>query len=368
MMGCITLSGGYNTRDAEIGSATMAPSPATRPAWLDEAWGITVLLIALSYSMLPELLLDVVFIFTWPLAFFLAGLQSRTEPRCPACFAWRQRARRLLLPYAGWSLLAWGLWRAWSALGLVGTSEQAPGLALLGTLYAAPRGAMLAHARPLWALPALFLVQTLAHPLDTERWRTRWQMALIAALWLLGWATEAMGLRAMPWSLQSLPTLGAFYLLGRGIADWQALRISMPRLAANVLQYVFAGVVFAAAAWNGRADPALGDWGRSYPVFALGALTGIGAAYARAQSVSGLRLAAWAGRHWIALLAGGYPAILLVDAGVRACGATCDIPPWAAAFVGLAEGVLALALVSSAIWLHQSRPWSVSHRPHPTFG
>jgi len=346
----------------------MAPSPATRPAWLDEAWGITVLLIALSYSMLPALLLDVVFIFTWPLAFFLAGLESRAEPRCPACFAWRRRARRLLLPYIGWSLLAWGLWLAWRALGILETSTQASGLALLGTLYAAPRSAMLAHARPLWALPALFLVQTLVHPLDANRWRANGQIALIGSLWLLGWALEAAGLRALPWSLQSLPTLGAFYLLGQGIADWQALRISMPRLVASLVQYAFAAIVFAAAAWNGRADPALGEWGRSYPVFALGALTGIGAAFARAQSVSGLRLAAWAGRHWIALLGGSYPAVLLVDAGVRACGATCDIPAWGAAFVGLAEGILALALVSASVWLYESRPWSMSRRPNLAFG
>ena len=333
------------------------PSPA-RPAWLDYAWGIAVLLVALGYSMLPELLLDVVFIFTWPLVFFLAGFESGARPRSSGRHLIRQRARQLLLPYAGYSLLAWCLWLAWGALGLLEAPPQEPALALWGTVVATPRGALLAHARPLWALPALFVIETLTHPLDPTRWRPAWLAAATLAAWLVGWGMWLLGLTGLPWSLHALPTLGACFLLGRQAAGWRLLRGSPSRLIASLLQYAFAAVVFAAAAWNGRADAALADWGRSYPLFTLGALAGIGAAYARAASIDGLRIAAWAGRRWLALLGGCYPAVLLMGAAVRACGATCEIPAWAAALVGLAQGVLAVGLVAALVQLGRARPWS----------
>jgi len=81
-------------------------SSSMRPAWLDYAWGIAMLLVALGYAMLPELLLDVVFIFTWPLVFFLAGFESGVAPRDSGRHHVRQRAKQILLPYLGYSLLA----------------------------------------------------------------------------------------------------------------------------------------------------------------------------------------------------------------------------------------------------------------------
>ncbi len=333
-----------------------------RPAWLDYAWGIAVLLVALCYAMLPDLLLDAVFIFTWPLVFFLAGYESGVRPRSSGRHLARQQAKQLLLPYLGYSLLAWVLWMAWGVMGLLEVPPREPGLALLGTLVATPRGGMLAHARPLWALPALFLVEMLAHPVDPSRWRRGWLPAVTLAAWAVGGLLWWRGVTGLPWSLHALPTLGAFYLLGRQAPTWRWLRGAPSRLVASLLQYAFAAVVFAAAAWNGRADPALADWGRGYLLFSLGAVAGLGAAYARAVSIDGLRIAAWAGRHWVPLLGGCYPAPLLVGAAARACGASCEIPGWTAAFVGLAQAVLAVGLVAMVVRLCRARPWSTVAR------
>lgn len=166
-----------------------------RLTYIDIAKGITILLMVLGHSSIPQPLSNWIWSFHMPLFFFVSGMTTHWG-RDAASFV-IQKTGRLLWPFVGYSilnLLLLPLWKdgAWSD-NVAQTLETGWG------------------GCALWFIPVLYLALLLARAVPDKVASSALGAAVLAAIGSLLCRFHL----SLPWTLSTVPIAAAYVLLGR---------------------------------------------------------------------------------------------------------------------------------------------------------
>lgn len=264
----------------------MAREALQRKNWIDAAKAIAILIVVLNHSgiVIP----GISFwggMFYVPSFFLLAGYTyTRREESCRSFV--KRKAKRLLIPYfaANGSLFLFFFCKELLTGGL---RTEKTLLSLAGILYGRTQlfksegslvifeapiqnvGMMLNLNAPTWFLPALFLVLICADGMfrlmkDSDR-RVYLLTAVFAGLMLVN---QYLSPLLMPWCLDILPYLLAFFLIGYALKERQGLEW-LDRQKAPVKCAVIGGSIFLTAVsgiYNGSFNLSISYFGKSVAV------------------------------------------------------------------------------------------------------
>lgn len=343
--------------------STAATSPRPRDARIDAAKAVAIVLVVLGHAKgIPPAFALLVYSFHVPLFFFLSGwvLQAHGSARGVGQ-AWPKLARSLLLPYAGFFLLAYAYWLVTRHIGEKAARwGELPWWDPLIGLATAIGPRLYVHPA-LWFLPALFVTTLL--DLQLRRWlRPGWRAALgLAVAWVWIVCFPPLGLR-LPFALDVLPVAWAFFALGALGAAGAGLPRSLP---INLVLGVALALPWAWLAWsNGRVDVNQLQFGASAWKFFLAALLGTGMTLCLARLVEGWAAVQWIGRNTLLILC-THILIFFVLSGVAALAGL--YPPGSKPGPGWALAVSAFALAASVPlrWLlARWAPWAIGLPRH----
>ena len=277
------------------------PLPTTdRKVWIDIAKALGIWLVV--WAHLPQgnqAVQAFIFAFHMPLFFFLSGYLLKPQSLRRTLQA---GARRLLLPYLLYAWLGWACWLAlalWKQPALLQDGHLLPDYVLkpmLGMVYAEGRhtdNSVMINV-PVWFLVGLYVVAAIFALLLTALSPLR---ALLACLLLatLPYALAQQGWDLL-WSIDSALMALPFYALGHYVAEVshspqaQALagRVGQgPGRAVWLGGALLAGAMTAAiAAYNGRVDINLLQYGTSPFWFYAGGVSGMAMVLCLAQWMS----------------------------------------------------------------------------------
>ncbi len=346
----------------------MHSSACIRQEWVYYAWGLVVLLVGLGYTAMPPLLLDVIFVFHYPLLFFMAGYfcSPNAEGTPRGIRSATRIAVILIAAYLALSLINALLLQALQALNWLDWDVKLAD-SLWGTLYGAVFANGLAHAESLWVLPVLATTTLIASLIERL---ASGDMLLLGSILsgFAAWGVAAAGVGVLPWGLHAVPLALCFYLLGRWLIARCYLRFSLRPMVANLVMYAFAGIVYLMADLGGRMSPQTGEYGLSVLYLLFGSLSGVLAAYFRAIAVLKLRPLAWVGQRWIPLIGLSYlPVRALSDPFTRLYEAL-SVSIWLQPFGAMLQALVALSLTSAVLLLLERvsprfSDWLLSIRP-----
>ncbi|MBE5804889.1 MAG: acyltransferase [Clostridiales bacterium] len=215
---------------------------------IDTAKGIGIFCIILGHVIPNSFIYSLLYAFHVPLFFLLSGLTF--HPRADKRRFYCDKARRILVPYAAFSLFSILVYRLAAPL-LAIPAEQARLLPnVLGMLYANTNNGLMNWNRPLWFLPCLFAVLVIVDVFESclRRMKLRRPQMIRVAFALASLALGALlnvGLPGLflPFHLESAVLLTAFAELGvilqhantRHDLIGRIKRLSLPRLCAGLL-------------------------------------------------------------------------------------------------------------------------------------
>jgi len=197
---------------------TVMQHTSTRIPAIDVAKGIGIVCIVSGHVIPNFFVYSLLYAFHVPLFFVLSGLtyHFKADKR----LFWLDKIRRILVPYAVFSLLSIVVYRLGAPL-LHTPAEQTRLLPnLLGMLYANTNTGWMAWNRPLWFLPCLFAVLMLVDLFETQLRRmglrhTQFlRCCFIAASLALGALLNTIPGLNLPFQLESAVLLAAFGELG----------------------------------------------------------------------------------------------------------------------------------------------------------
>lgn len=128
-----------------------------RYEYLDIAKGMGILAVVWAHILTVGWSHRFIYAFHMPLFFFISGylFNSAKFPSFKAFFL--KRSKRLLVPYAIYSVVTWGIWAAFRYV--TGAEVESYWMPLLQTFIAQGSGAFFVHNSPLWFIPCLFAVE-----------------------------------------------------------------------------------------------------------------------------------------------------------------------------------------------------------------
>lgn len=244
-----------------------------REKWVDAVKAIAVLCVLLGHAGAGiPLISGFSVLFYVPVFFVLAGYLHHHRPEESYGTYLGRRAKRLLVPYFGYSLflLLFSVFKEIAAGSFVAQKAlRSLGGILLAVNTIVPSGSVSITGEPLldvwnsplWFLPALFLAELLFEGM-LRLFRGRQRRMLWAGVWclVLGIAAHYMLPILLPWSLKTVPVLEVFLMAG-----WQIKRNgSLKRIAEKPL-WMLAVTAFAGMLriWNGPVNLSIGFWGGS---------------------------------------------------------------------------------------------------------
>lgn len=125
--------------------------------YLDIAKGLGILMVVWAHILLVGVSHKLIYAFHMPLFFFISGLLfDKDKFGSIGCF-FRQRIKRLFIPYLLYSVGTWGIW-AWFRY-LRHDDVDSYIMPLIQTIIAQGSGAFLVHNSALWFIPCLFAVE-----------------------------------------------------------------------------------------------------------------------------------------------------------------------------------------------------------------
>ena len=139
--------------------------------YLDIAKGLGILAVVWAHIMLVGWSHKVIYAFHMPLFFFISGMLFGRKKYDSFLSFLRKRAKRLLLPYALYSVATWGIWALFRFL----RHDQVDSYwnPLLQTLIAQGSGEFMVHNSALWFVPCLFVVELMYWGLSKLKdWQT----------------------------------------------------------------------------------------------------------------------------------------------------------------------------------------------------
>lgn len=248
--------------------------------WLDDAKAVAILFVLLAHAEVRIPIVSSIAVLFYVPAFFVAsGYLYETRAESFGQYG-KRRAKRLLVPYAGYSLFLWG---AYCLKGLLKAEDmlREAGWSLFGILYArnymyapADGGRVLMNVwnAPLWFLPALFLSEMLFAAICRVTKENKIKVAVgLLLLLAIGLIFSNRLPVLLPWSVENLFLLTG--LLGMGFFLRRAHWPEHGKQGGIVILLLFVPTLL--CAWlNGPINPSVGDWGNS----ALAGLIGAGSA------------------------------------------------------------------------------------------
>lgn len=251
-----------------------------RQHWLDDAKAVAILFVLLAHAEVRIPIVSSIAVLFYVPAFFVAsGYLYETRRESYGQYG-KRRARRLLIPYGGYSLFLWGAYCLKSLFGAEDVLKEV-GWSLFGVLYArnymyapADGGRILMHVwnSPLWFLPALFLSEMLFAAICrvTKEKKSKVAAALLLLL-VIGLILSNRLPVLLPWSIENIFLLTG--LLGIGFFLRRVHWSEHAKRSRAILLLLLVCTLL--CAWlNGPINPSVGEWGNSV----LAGLVGAGSA------------------------------------------------------------------------------------------
>ena len=127
--------------------------------YIDIAKGIGILMVVWAHILIFGWTHRMIYAFHMPLFFFLSGMLFQRDKYTSFSVFVAKRAKRLLAPYAIYSVLTWMVWAAFRYMRHDDVDSYL--MPLLQTFYAQGSGAYMVHNSALWFIPCLFLTELL---------------------------------------------------------------------------------------------------------------------------------------------------------------------------------------------------------------
>ena len=133
-------------------------STTRRIAWIDNCKAIAIVLVALGHLQTNYMINEVIFAFVLPVFFFLSGYTFSSTATMPFGKMLRKKARTLLVPYLGFSLILFAFW--FFVRRNFGLSGHAADTSVVDSLLQILCGVNSEiFVTPLWFLTCLFVVE-----------------------------------------------------------------------------------------------------------------------------------------------------------------------------------------------------------------
>lgn len=285
----------------------------SRLRYLDLAKGLDMAAVMWGHITLNHWTNHLVYAFMLPAFFFLSGMVFQRERYGTLKEYLLRRIKRLLLPYAFWSVLTWAWWVL--DLRIRGVEAPAKGIwyPLFQTVLSQGSGGYMIHNVAIWFVPCLFLVGLIYWFLaDRPAWVV---LTASAVFWVLGRLmlrpNPVMDFTELPWSLDVAICALPYYALGNLVtrrADPARLReFILEKKALSWLLWAVSFIILLIGSfYNGHTSMAQGIYGKSYIVYTVSAAAGVISLIvfsALADGMSGNTLdrcagaTAWFGQH-----------------------------------------------------------------------
>lgn len=181
--------------------------------YIDIAKGLGMLAIVWGHICCKGWSNELVYSFHIPLFFFLSGMMFNREKYPSFWQFFKKRAKRLLIPYAVYSVLTWGVWVAFNMV--FHRPVESIWDPLLQTIIAKGSGGFLVHNVALWFIPCLLAVELIYYALSRYKVGGVFLSFAIAAISMYLASIYGMEYNHFwPWNLDSAFVALPFYALG----------------------------------------------------------------------------------------------------------------------------------------------------------
>lgn len=234
----------------------------TRLDWVDNARGLTILLVVLGHSPLWPEANHFLQPIRMPFFFFLSGLFFSDKYLFGPML--QMKSRKILLPYLIFALISFMIWLAVRPFSQM-AGDVSPTELVIGTLYGVNEGSGLAHNSALWFLPCLFLVHVMLYGLSRIKGALQWLM--LAVLVALGGGAVLLEERLL-WSFDSALAVVLFAFIGYRFSSYLKRAKPLPFL----LLLASGAIAFWVTSINSSVNVGMAQYG-NYGLFLLTGLT-----------------------------------------------------------------------------------------------
>lgn len=136
--------------------------------YIDIAKGLGMLAIVWGHICCKGWSNCLVYSFHIPLFFFLSGMMFNRDKYPSFMSFFKKRAKRLLIPYAVYSVLTWMIWVGFNII--FHRPVESIWQPLLQTVIAKGSGGFLVHNVALWFIPCLLAVELIYYVISKYKW------------------------------------------------------------------------------------------------------------------------------------------------------------------------------------------------------
>lgn len=187
--------------------------------YIDIAKGIGILMVVWAHILIFGWTHQMIYAFHMPLFFLLSGMLFQRGKYTSFSVFVAKRTKRLLAPYAIYSVLTWMVWAAFRYMRHDDVDSYL--MPLLQTFYAQGSGAYMVHNSALWFIPCLFLTEILYFFIS--RLRNLWTLAVCFICAFLSFGVGAVYGDAywflLPWNADAALIALPFYCVGNMIGS-----------------------------------------------------------------------------------------------------------------------------------------------------
>lgn len=182
--------------------------------YIDIAKGIGILLVVWAHILLTGVSHRVIYAFHMPLFFLISGMLFRRDKYAGFVDFLKRRAKRLLIPFAVYSVVTWIIWATFRFVrhdSIVSYWDP-----LLQTIIAKGSGAYMVHNSALWFIPCLYATEIIYFSFSRLNNITRLltSICLAALSFTLGYYFEDDWWFLLPWNLDAALIGVLFYCIG----------------------------------------------------------------------------------------------------------------------------------------------------------
>ena len=257
------------------------------------AKGLAMLAVVWGHTMLSGETNYLVYGFDIPLFFFLSGMVFKREKYPYFNDFFKNRVKRLLVPYLIFSLVSWFEWV------LYNLSEETTIIEcvkpLLQTFIAQGSSDFMDHNLPLWFVPCLFVIEMLYYLISKAH--SVINIVLCTGFAVLGYfmiqPDNIIDFTLMPWSMEGAFRALIFYSLGNNFVKLCGLEgipnfIRSKKIIAILVWAVFTGLFIWGALYNGHVSIGSNITGKNNLVFYGTAIAGIASTMIFSSAVENL--------------------------------------------------------------------------------
>lgn len=226
----------------------------TRYEYIDITKGIGILLVVWAHILITGWSHELIYAFHMPLFFFVSGMLFRPLRYDSFKQFMVVRAKRLLVPYAIYSVATWCVWAGFRYIR--GDSVDSYFMPLLQTFIAQGSGEFMVHNSALWFIPCLFAVEIIYYFISKagEVFSIVASVAIAGINYLLAREFGDSYMFSLPWNLDAafyaLPFYTVANVIHRHLSHERFLSGIRKHLPASCLAIVFLGALLCYLAFN----------------------------------------------------------------------------------------------------------------------